>query len=178
MRCITLILISASLFLVVANLGGADIAAPPPESTSQASLALERYFSRIPQKIRFSSVIEYTQFDAAGKPSVDYPLGFVTKGQFCYMQDGFRYRILDRAGMGLNPRHSIVAYDGSRYQRLRFTDSELYITENVAFAKRPSEYFLRWANASILPWEFASSKLKEADFGGDLELWDLKEKAT
>ena len=159
-------------------LAGSTLPEPSATSPKELAQAIADYFSRLPQTFQFSSLLEYRQFDAAGAPVKEYPFGYLTTGDYSYLQDGFRYYITDHSQIANNAarNRSIIAYDGHLYQRLRLGDQQLYIQHNVAFDQRPSEYFLRYANPLLLAWEFASSQVAKNDFGADLGVWELRSK--
>jgi len=107
--------------------------------------------------------VEVLTLKAAGKSLVsekDAP-----RGKASILLSGEKYRIVDTLDISAEgyKNHNVVAYDGETYQRLRNRDLELYLKKLSPSEQRPSEYFLRYVDAFLNPFEFLSNSIFESD---------------
>lgn len=102
--------------------------------------------------------------------------GSLPKGRIALLFDGNRYRIDDKSGFGSagEKNNTLVAFDGETYQRLLYGDLRLYIRKLKPGEPKPSEYFFRFVNPMLMPFEFLSPRLATSDLN-DFELSELQD---
>ena len=69
---------------------------------------------------------------------------------------GRQYKIDDQSSMATS-NHNLVAFDGETYKRYTPDRSRLYVEKIDLNEQRPSEYFFRYSNPLLLPFEFVAA---------------------